>query len=1011
MNSLDTAVPVARGATGEVLKAFDRESGRDVAIKLLKLPDPAWVQRMQREAQALSRIRHPHICRVLDTGEHGGQPCLYLEYVDGKPIDEALTGVDLKTQLNVLADVASAVQAAHAAGIVHRDLKPGNILVSRNDDNRFHAYVLDFGLARAVDDATVTATGQLLGTPAYMSPEQARGEPANVRSDLFSLGVVAFEVLAGQRPYHADGVTELLLQVASRDAPPIRSVDPRLPESVARIVQHCLEQKPSWRYASARALHDDLRAAALGQSVAAPTVGGWYRLRRRVARSPLLSAAVSIAAVSLVAAIAFSTWQQLRLRQIAASLETIQRATVGAESNLRLIYSKPLHDVGQEVSTLLDRAQQELDALDSTDAMLLRARHVARARLAFARGEMAEAVTSLDRARELGPLDDSQAELLAHAHASRYFDRVAEAGRLRDPDSYEAALTRARTDHLDPARALLSEVKQPTLATTGALEAQLAGNTEAALSALDQPLPDEIWPLPRWQLAAELLRSEAAEHMRAGEIEQGREVLKRAIELSIKSVDLARSDPASYRRYCSLVALQLNSMIVGNATSVPSLEPCDRAVIVDSSSRLNRLEAATAFGTRARFARNQSNDPTPYLEKALSLLTPFAADDDADVLKRLGSFLMTKAFWEANQVSQAPQLKLAVETLQKAWKLDSQDPDLGRELGMAIDALASELGISAGANPAAWDESFRYFVQAADHLRALQARWPGHASNTSSLANTLSRHAYARYLRGLPADAILAEAVEVASQAALRRPDHLPSQSALGRAALTQMDYQILLGEHPGEAGALMERAFDRVLAEDPRRFAPLFNLTAGLASLADSLFDTGETPEDLIQRLGRRTEEVVALVDDSSEVSLLTGWHDLVLARRAIARSESPAQFLGNAEAQLAVACESPLDGFLAWQVLAHLKLIEHRWRAEQRSWDLAAFQADYENLKTGLIAHPRHPALRATLAQLMALGADQSIGRGDDQARFMELYNSYREGAIAANPLLAHRFSTKPD
>ncbi|MEO1085118.1 MAG: serine/threonine-protein kinase, partial [Acidobacteriota bacterium] len=232
-----TAVPLGHGGTGEVLKAWDEERGRYVALKLLHRTDPESLARLQREARAQARIDHPNICDVYDVSEtEEGRPYIAMRYVDGLPLDQALRDEPLERRLEVIADVAETVQAAHAHSLIHRDLKPGNILVERDDEGRFHPFVLDFGLVRHEGLPGATATGEVLGTPGYLSPEQAAGQrDIDRRSDVFALGILIYELIAGVNPFLGASKVDSLVRAVDAAPPRLRSAAPQVPRSLEAI--------------------------------------------------------------------------------------------------------------------------------------------------------------------------------------------------------------------------------------------------------------------------------------------------------------------------------------------------------------------------------------------------------------------------------------------------------------------------------------------------------------------------------------------------------------------------------------------------------------------------------------------------------------------------------------------------------------------------------------------------------------------------------------------------------
>ena len=297
-----TAIPVGRGGAGEVAKAWDTRLGRWVALKFLRHPDPEMEARMVREARAQARVEHPNVCRVYEVGERDGRPYIAMQYVDGAPLDRVASGLPPEAKVALVKTVAEAVHAAHAVGLVHRDLKPGNILVEEADDGALHPYVVDFGIARERAVSDLTVTGEVVGTPGYLSPEQARGANDTVdrRSDVYSLGVVLYELLSGELPHTGESNTELLVSLLGREPRPLRQVLPGVPADLEAVVMRCLEAEPEERYPSARELAEDLGRYLAGEPVQARPATALERLRKRARRNRAAAALAAVAGGVLV---------------------------------------------------------------------------------------------------------------------------------------------------------------------------------------------------------------------------------------------------------------------------------------------------------------------------------------------------------------------------------------------------------------------------------------------------------------------------------------------------------------------------------------------------------------------------------------------------------------------------------------------------------------------------------------------------------------------------------------
>ncbi|MGC2476177.1 MAG: protein kinase [Candidatus Sulfotelmatobacter sp.] len=289
LGSYEIQSPLGAGGMGEVYRATDTKLGRDIALKVLPAEmaqDPERLGRFRREAKALAQLDHPNIVTIHSVEECGGIHFLTMQLVDGLPLDRLIPqgGLPVEQIIKIASALGDALAAAHEKGIVHRDLKPANVMVS----NEGRLKVLDFGLAKDVrgsnlGDATMTSAsrtevGVVMGTPAYMSPEQTSGRPLDHRTDIFSLGVLLHEMATGSRPFEGTSSAELVSSIL-RDTPPsVTDVRPDLPSDLARIVRRCLEKDPRHRLQTARDVSNEFRDMARTASRPTPVSTGASRM-------------------------------------------------------------------------------------------------------------------------------------------------------------------------------------------------------------------------------------------------------------------------------------------------------------------------------------------------------------------------------------------------------------------------------------------------------------------------------------------------------------------------------------------------------------------------------------------------------------------------------------------------------------------------------------------------------------------------------------------------------------
>ncbi|MCI0340950.1 MAG: tetratricopeptide repeat protein [Planctomycetales bacterium] len=533
---------LGQGGMGVVYHARRDDIGRDVALKVIRPgtdAEPDAVRRFQREARAAARLAgQPGIVGVLDAGEADGRAYFAMDLIAGRSLDALIDAGELTPPgaAALMAAVADAVQAAHAHGILHRDLKPSNILV----DERGAPWVTDFGLARAQDagaEATrLTRSGAVLGTPAYLSPEQAAGEPLDGRADVWSLGATLYECLSGRTPFDSDTSLMVLARIQRQDPWPLRARVPECPTDLETICLKCLEKEPARRYATAGALAADLRAFLAGRPIAARPPTRIYRWRRWAGRNRATVASAGAVAALLVggggvlfATVVLPRWRAAELRgeSLEQSRQREVQARVGAQPHL---------DRGRKTLSRLDQllSHEEWSRADASNLA------------AAARTEFEQALAADPRNPE-ALLETARAWYLEGDPRAAYAwcNRAIEADPAFTPARLERALllleelTKHRMSDADPGRAppmepvashwqrALSDLAAlragsaagPELGYAAALELAIAGQWREAGERLEAYAEARLtdpraWNLAgrAWLFADEWKRSERAFH-------------------------------------------------------------------------------------------------------------------------------------------------------------------------------------------------------------------------------------------------------------------------------------------------------------------------------------------------------------------------------------------------------------------------------------------------------------------------------------------------------------------
>jgi WD40 repeat protein len=365
---------LGQGGMGRVYRARHRSLDRIVALKVIRAGAPASEAerlRFQTEAEAAARLDHPNIVPVYEVGEHDGQPYLAARYVAGGPLSRQLNRFrdDLRAVAGLAAVLARAVHHAHQRGVLHRDLKPGNVLLEwrAGDAGPPVPHVADFGLARLLDhDSGLTRTGDLVGTPSYMAPEQASGGAAAITTatDVYGLGAILYALLTGRPPFAGATVLETLERVKGREPEPPRRLNPKVGHDLETICLTCLAKDPRRRYASALAVAEDLESWLGHRPIAARPATARERLAKWVRRRPAAAAFAALSAAVVAAVLAGSLWHGHVLGEALADSDRLRREGLVREARLRdLVYvadmrlAKEAWDHGDlpHLAELLDR--------------------------------------------------------------------------------------------------------------------------------------------------------------------------------------------------------------------------------------------------------------------------------------------------------------------------------------------------------------------------------------------------------------------------------------------------------------------------------------------------------------------------------------------------------------------------------------------------------------------------------------------------------------------------------
>ncbi|HSL16810.1 MAG TPA: protein kinase [Methylomirabilota bacterium] len=848
------------GGMGEVYKARDRELNRVVAIKVLHGGDPGMRRRFATEARAQAKISHPNVCEIYDVGEANGRQFIVMQFIDGESLKEAAGSMPLERRVRLVRDVAMAVHCAHREGLIHRDLKPGNVMVATGDDGLPTPYVVDFGIARDAAEPGMTVSGDLLGSPAFMAPEQARGALyVDRRTDVYGLGATLYSVLTGQVPFRGETAFDTLMKVQLDEPEPPRNLDPSIPLDLDSIVLKALDKEPRHRYQSAKELADDLDRFLDGRPVIARPIGPGRRLVKWVARHRTLAASLAVLLLSVVTAVGYG---------LAAAAEARQRQRLtllfGTEAQrldamMRVAHLLPLHDTTPDRERIRGRMdwirEQQRDVRGEARAPGWYA--LGRGHLVL--GELAPARELLGKAWDAGFRSPDVAYAYGLTLGMIYRNEAARLGEIRDPELREARRGEIQRTYRDPAVELLEaatdvEGQEPTY--VAGLLALFEGEHEQAIELARKTTAAAPFRYEAWQLQGEAAVMMVQQSAGRGDQAAAEAFTAIAEEGFTEAVRLARSDPDAYSGLCTLWGMVMGMRLYGGGGDIATplaeaVAACDQALVADPGRTEERRNKAICYRQMAELAIRTGEDPGDWLERARTSIREVLEIDPNDAgayIDLSDSYSIGVVWWTGldradRSVPPATVLEwsgLSVANARSAVQIDPESVGAHRALGTA-SMMRTELLVEAGLDPR-------------ESMAAAEAAFTRASELDPDALFVINNHAWALYQRGKyellsggDPDQALRACQRIAERAVAIKHNHVTALNALGQARLLQARFLQSGGHDPTAVLDGARTTFEDILKINPEWAIGRAGLFSVLAVRADHVASSGGDASDLI--------------------------------------------------------------------------------------------------------------------------------------------------------------------
>lgn len=842
------------GGMGRVYRAHDPRLDRDVAIKILRDDDENTVRRFMQEAQTQARIEHDNVCRIYEVGEYKGRHYIAMQLIDGDALNLAARQMSLEQKVMVIRDVALGLHQAHRLGLIHRDIKPSNILVVRKED-RWHPYLVDFGLARITSDHGLTVTGAVLGTPYYMSPEQARGDihALDRRTDVYGLGATLYEILADRPPFQGRSYADILLQVM-QDMPRALGDDRgNIPVDVAAIVMRCLRKAPGQRYDSAKSLAEDLTRYLDGEPVNARPTTVWHRWRMKAVKHKATFTVSVVAMLLLLVALVWGGYQRWLSAEKARLARQFGRAVSDMDALTRFAMMSPPHDIRNEMAEVRRRMDVIRQRMAVEGALITGPGHYALGVGYLLLNEMEASRRALNQAWQAGYDEPEVAYALGLVYGRLYEEHRNQAMFIGDVGERERQLNLYRKQYRQPAVDYLSRVSNSALISRDYVASLLAYYDQRYAEAKAKAQlagADRSWFYDAIVLEARILAANVLEYSLDGDNDMALEQVAKAESAYRRALDVGRSDPSVYFKLAELLvqSMWIERVSFGRdpqSTFERALRIC--AAGLDVHPEYTQLQSirARVYYQRALWFQEQGEDPRGMLDMSIrdaqSALSLASRDVESmivlgDAQRLFGDWLVSTGGDPQGQYERAINAYKQAESIQPS-------ADLAIKVGLLHRFLA-DVKVNRGEKPAT---DFLAAELAYQRSIALEPSWNAY----NNLGVLYLKRANFATQNGEPAIPHLQAAIEAYAQALSLTPEQFRPLINLGNAYRTLGERLMSTGEDPREALQKAIASYQQAIKAAPQALN-LANVQDALGltrlKLAEYKQNHGANPEPFIQ-------------------------------------------------------------------------------------------------------------------------------------------------------------------
>ncbi len=1007
---------LGQGGSARVYKAWDPELARFVALKFLKIDDPEWRIRQIREAHAQAKIDHPNVCKIFEATEAEGRQYIAMQYINGETLAEAASSISLEKKIRIMYQVTLAIQEAHRNGLIHRDIKPHNIMVERDAYGEMIPYVMDFGLARETNAPGLTVTGIVMGTPSYMSPEQARGNSTQIdrRSDIYSIGASLYAVLTLQPPFAGDSSMQVLHRVLYEEPEPPRRKNPSIPRDLEIVVMKCLEKDPDRRYDSARALADDLNRYLSGDPVLARAPTVTYRLYRHVKKHPAVSLLLLVASVLVLFAAGYAIHTRWRSAQQTHLLQEFAQQTQEIDGIMRYAALLPIHNVTPEIQMVRERVKEIEKQMNRIGGFAL-----GPGNYSLGRGSLA--LHEYDKSRHYLELSWNRynykephvASALGLTLAKLYQREFSKASHIRNAADREIRLKTIEKEYREPALNYIkigkSNIGSPQYIAS--LIAFLEKKYDSSLTSAQAALKQTPWLYEARKLQGDTFGAMANEYGNTGDYSKAISLYAKANHEFQEALTIGRSDSETYLAICN-IQIDIVEHHVYQSGESPTVEyekgvkACENALKIrpdDPEISTHLLWLHNTYGYYQVWTSLE--DARPVLDKALQAgrnsisLDP---NNSATQSQLCRTFILRGEYDNSHGDDPRDWLKQATDCLSVATKLDPQNANAYSNLSIT-EYQRAWYEFERGIDPRpALERSINAVRKSIELEPKRKAYWRDLGGVCLLKADNELRH-------GLDVRPTVTEIVNAEKRAIELNPNEQLAHFNLGHAYFFQAAYEVAHGIDPSKSIENGERSLSTALKINPSDDYCYVALTWCGVIKAQYIDDAGGNPDAALNKAEIDSQKAVKLAGRAEAYTNL-GIVYIAKSEALIKRGENPETILSQARSvlQKAKALGSPEMADISL-LLGKTELNAAQWNFHQGRSPEPFAQKAVQNLEESLRTNSQLAESHLQLAKTRYLLGKFKEKRGVSAKQELEQALSDLDHALALNPQLAEAFATK--